>query len=331
MRATGARSSIWNNGLKSFALLALFPAFVTLVVYAGLVLQAGFSGFPVAEGMAAAAGRLPATLPWVGVGVAAWFTVAYFMNVKLIALATGASPVARKDEPDLYNLVENLCISAGMKTPRLRIIETDAMNAFASGLTRDQYTVSVTRGLVDRLSRDELEAVVAHELAHIRHGDVRLMVIASVFVGIVALVAEMAFRNGDVIARLAAGSGSRKGKSSGGSVLVFILIAFAILLTARVLSSATQMALSRTREYMADMDAALMTRKPDAMVSALLRISGNSEIDGMPSNVKGMFFDGGASFFGSLFSTHPTIENRVKALRDHAGARTPSQEGSLRS
>ena len=212
--------------------------------------------------------------------------------------------------------------------PRLRIIETDALNAYASGLTRRQYTVAVTRGLMDRLDREELEAVVAHELAHIRHGDVRLMVVASVFVGILALVTEMVFRNGDFIARMLAGSGSkRSGKNGNGAagVLVFILVAIAILALARLLSAVAQMALSRSREYMADMEATLMTRNPDAMVSALLKISGKSTIEGVPSNVRGMFFDGSsaASFFGSLFATHPSIESRVGALAKHGGARLP--------
>lgn len=334
MRAVGARTHIWNNGLKSAFLLAMFPIFVMLVVYAGMVLQVGFEGHAVAEGLAEAARRLPAAAPWALLGVAAWFAIAFFFNVKLIGAATGARPVTRKQEPALYNLVENLCISKGMRMPALRIIETDAINAYASGVTKDQYTVAVTRGLLETLDTEEVEAVVAHELAHIRHGDVRLMVVASVFVGIVALVAEMAFRNGDVIARMLASSSSSRRKSdskAGGAIIVFILIAIAILAIARLLSFLTQMALSRTREYMADMEATLLTRNPDAMVSALLKISGKSEIEGVPNEVRSMFFDNASSFLGGMFSTHPSIENRVKALRDHGGASLPSDRSPKRA
>lgn len=330
-RATGARTHIWNNAIKSALLMALFPVFVAMVVYAGLVFHAAFSGHSVERGLADAWTRLPGTLPWVAAGVAAWFSFAFFANVWLIGRATGAKTVTRTQEPELYNLLENLCISKGMPMPRLRIMETEALNAYASGVTRRQYTVAVTRGLMRRLNREELEAVLAHELAHIQHGDVRMMVVASVFVGIVALVAEMVFRNGDVLMRatLASGSGNRRsnGKGSGGGLIVLLLIGLAILLLTRVMSVATQMAISRTREYMADMEAVQMTRNPDAMVSALLKISGRSDVPGVPDDVRGMFFDNGRAFMGDLFSTHPPIPARVEALRRHANARLPEAGG----
>lgn len=330
MLTTGARTHIWNNGLKSALLLAMFPVFVMLIVYAGFLVQVGVTGYPVRDGIVEAARRLPGAVPWALLGTAAWFTVAFFFNVRLIGAATGARTVTRAQEPQLYNIVENLCISKGMRMPRLRVMEDGALNAYASGLTRDQYTVAVTRGLLETLDRDEVEAVVAHELAHIRHGDVRLMVVASVFVGIVTLVAEMAFRNGDIIARMLAAPSSssrrKSGKGGAGMIIVFVLIALAILALARLLSLVTQMALSRTREYMADMEATLMTRNPDAMVSALLKISGRSGVEGIPNEVRVMFFDNAASFLGGLFSTHPSIESRIRALCSHGGARLPPSE-----
>lgn len=330
-RATGARTHIWNNAIKSALLMALFPVFVAMVVYAGLVFHAAFSGHSVERGLADAWARLPGTLPWVAAGVAAWFSFAFFANVWLIGRATGAKTVTRTQEPELYNLLENLCISKGMPMPRLQIMETDALNAYAAGLTRGQYTVTVTRGLLRSLDRNELEGVLAHELAHIRHGDVRLMVVAAVFVGVIALAAEMALRNGDVIMRsaLASGSRTRKGNDRGGGALLLLLLAgLAILLLARLLSFATQMAISRAREYMADMEAVQMTRNPDAMVSALLKISGKSDIADVPDDVRGMFFDNGRSFMGGLFSTHPPIPKRVEALRRHANARVPESSGN---
>lgn len=326
--ATGSQSQIWNNGIKSMFLLAMFPVFVAMIVYAGLIVQLGLAGMPVAAALENGFYVLPSTLPYVGMGVAVWFIIAFFLNVQMINLAMGAKSVSRKQEPELYNLLENLCIAKGMPMPKLGIMETEALNAYASGMTKRQYTVAVTRGLMRKLNKEELEAVLAHELAHIKHGDVRLMVIASVFVGIFTLVMEAVFRNGDVLARIAASSTSGKKSSNdkGGGViaiLVLILIAFLILMLARLLGIITQLALSRTREYMADLEAVRMTKNPDAMVSALLKISGRSDIEGVPNEVRGMFFDNARSFAGDMFSTHPSIDKRVKSLMTYAGARPP--------
>lgn len=329
IKATGSQTQIWNNGIKSMFLLAMFPVFVALIVYAGLIVQLGLAGMPIMEALEAGFYALPPTIPYVVMGVGVWFVIAFFLNVQLINLAMGARSVSRKQEPELYNLLENLCIAKGMPMPRLSIIETDAMNAFASGLTKRQYMVAVTRGLMRKLNKDELEGVLAHELAHIRHGDVRLMVIASVFVGIFTLIMEFLFRNGDILVRALGSTSSSKRSSNdkgGGlaAILVLILIAFTILIVTRVLSVMTQLALSRTREYMADLEAVRMTKNPDAMVSALMKISGRSDVQGVPNEVRGMFFDNARSFAGDLFSTHPTIDKRVKSLMTYAGARAPS-------
>jgi len=332
MRATGARTHVWNNGLKSAALLALFPVFISMVAYAVLLVAAGLEGHDVGEAFSVAALNLPSAAPWAFGAVAVWFAVAYFLNVRILAAATGAKSVTRKEEPLLYNLLENLCIARGMPMPALRVMETPALNAYASGLNRKQYTVAVTRGLLERLEPAEIEAVLAHELAHIRHGDVRLMVVASVFVGAVAIVADAIMRNGDVIMRaMSSGSssssrrGSGKNNGGGGAValVVLVLAALAILLVARVLSVLTQMALSRTREFMADMDAALATRNPDAMVSALIKISQRPDVEGVPGVVRGMFFENASSSFSGLLSTHPPVTARIKALVEYGGATNP--------
>lgn len=323
--AMGSQTQIWNNNIKSLFLLAMFPVLTTMIVYAGLIIKFGIIGLPVKEALYRGFYELPSMLPYVILGVLVWFVIAFFLNVAMINMATGAKSVTRQEEPELYNLLENLCIAKGMTMPKLSIIETDAMNAFASGVTKKQYAVAVTRGLMNSLNKDEVEAVLAHELAHIKHGDVRLMVVASVFVGIFTLIMELLFRNGDIFARMmVVSSSSKKDEDKGGgtgAVLILVLIGIVILVIARLLSVMTQLALSRTREYMADLEAVRMTKKPDAMVDALMKISGRSAIEGVPSDVRGMFFDNDRSFLGDIFSTHPSIEKRIKSLVTYGGAR----------
>lgn len=344
MSATGYRTQIWSNNSKSLLLLAAFPLQVGLIVYAGLLVQQalgfglqrprGITGESLwavlQQDMIDAAMRFPATIPWVLVGVAVWFGIAFFANVKLIGLSTGAESVSRKDEPELYNLLENLCITRGRRMPKLQIIETDALNAYASGVTQSQYTVAVTRGLMETLDRDELEAVLAHELAHIEHGDVRLAVVASVFVGIFSLVMSIAFNHMGDFARLGAisGSGERRDSKTMASSIILIIIAVLLICLVRFISILTQMAISRRREFMADAGAVVMTKKPEAMISALQKISCHSDMPDTPSEVKGMYFDNGPGFFGKLFSTHPPIPDRIGAVAQFGGVSRGSPWGS---
>ena len=200
--------------------------------------------------------------------------------------------------------------------PKLNIIETDALNAFASGITDDTYTVTLTRGLINTLDRDELEAVIAHELTHIRNRDVRLLIISVVFVGIFSFFGEMVFRGLFRTGRHIGGhTRSRNGDSRGGGAL--ILIAVAVIAIAYLLSIVIRFALSRKREFLADAGAVDLTRNPDAMISALEKISGRSKVD-IPGGVQQMMIDNPSPFAG-IFLTHPPIEKRVTALQDYAG------------
>ena len=158
-----------------------------------------------------------------------------------------------------------------MRTPALRIIETDALNAFATGLHEGQYSVTVTRGLVDTLDKDELEAVLAHEMTHVINRDVRLMVIASIFAGIITLLAQVIFRS----LRFAGGG---RGKTSGKGAGLVILVALAIAAVGYLLALVIKLAISRKREFLADAGAVELTKDPDAMISALLKISGKSKV-----------------------------------------------------
>jgi heat shock protein HtpX len=250
--------------------------------------------------------------PVVTVLVGLWVLFALRFNEWLLNLTTGSDPIERADDPELYNLLENLCISRGLATPKLRILETEAPNAFASGIRPDQQTITVTRGLLDALDERELEAVLAHELTHIRNGDVRTMVIAVVIVGIMSYVGEAIFR-------LFGNRKSNSKKGSGGGALQ--ALAFACIAAAWIFSIAIRFALSRRREYLADAGAVELTRNPDAMISALRKIEGKGELEGVPSAVMELCLDNPRSGFTDLFATHPSVDQRVDALVRYAGGR----------
>jgi heat shock protein HtpX len=323
MHAIGLKTHIWNNNLRSALLLAGFPVLLIGIVFAlellmlgaGLLPSTGSAGGDVAFAFHLLAGSIPISLVVAGL----WFAVAYFANTGIIALATKSQAVSRTEEPALYNLLENLAISRGLKTPKLQIIESPAMNAFASGMNQNQYTVTVTRGLMDALTSDELEAVLAHELTHVLNRDVRTMVIASVFAGIISLVAQIIYR---AVMWGGAGGGRRDRKGGG---LLFIVIALAIAAVGYVLALVIRMALSRSREFVADAGSVELTKNPDAMISALQKISGHSDLPA-PEAVQGMFVDNVETGVMSLFATHPPISARIAAVQQFAGGRISQVE-----
>jgi heat shock protein HtpX len=232
-----------------------------------------------------------------------------------------------EEEPRLYNLLENLCISRGIPTPKLQIVETDVMNAYASGMNDQQYRIAVTRGLMNALDDQELEAVLGHELTHIRNGDVRLMVVAVIIAGVITFVGEMVFRglfdNGgrgirSTRWRTGGGSSSSGGKGKGGGAIA-ILIAVVIIAIAWFLSLVIRFALSRSREYLADAGSVELTKNPDAMISALRKIEGKSEMPSVPSGIMEMCIENKRNSVADLFSTHPSVQRRVDKLVAVAG------------
>ncbi|MBN9526656.1 MAG: M48 family metallopeptidase [Alphaproteobacteria bacterium] len=328
MRTLGLRTQIWNNALKSILLMAGFPVLLLLIVYGVSVLGVALEDQEVIPGLVEAGRRLPRYVPIAVVGALAWFAVAYLINTRVVRVMTGATPVTREQEPRLHNLLENLCISRGLAMPRLCVIETDALNAFAAGVSRPQYMIAVTRGLIDTLDDAELEAVLGHELSHIRNGDARLMMVAAVFVGIISLVSDQFGRLmrlfGNGIGRPSSSSSGGREKGSGGGALLLILVAIACFLLARLLAVAIRLAISRRREFMADAGAVELTRNPDAMIAALRKIEGRSTIADAPTQLRPMYIDvGGRSGFSGLFATHPPIADRIDALVRYAGGREP--------
>ena len=314
---TGLQEQITKNNRYSVLLLLSFPFLVLFGVY--LVIAAGSFHPDGTFNNALATSNFLQSTPYVLVIVGIWFVIAYFSHSTMINLATGSKSLERKENMRIYNLTENLCMSVGMKMPKLKIIESSSLNAFASGINEKSYTVTLTRGIIETLNDEELEGVIAHELMHIRNHDVRLLIVSIIFVGIFSFIVQLAFRSLLYNAMFSNRSRRKDGKDGGAAFMLVILV---VSLVAYLLSLIFKFALSRKREYMADAGAAQMTRNPLALASALRKISGNSVVSEVKSDdIKEMFIeykpDTSMGIFGgisSLFSTHPPIEKRIQVL-----------------
>lgn len=334
MRAIGLRTWQWNNAVRTVALLAGFPVLLVVLAFAVTALFVADSAPTFMIGVRRSLAALPGTALAAGVISAVWFAIAWFAHQRIIDLVTGAKPTTRAAEPRVWNLLENLCISRGQPMPSLRIIETPALNAFASGLVRERYAVTVTRGLVDALDDAELEAVLAHELTHILNGDARLAVVAAVFAGILSLIPEMVVRAtrfgriGRVRRSSPSSSSSSSSRRGGGGGLVIVAVVLILLVWA--LALALRFALSRNREYLADAGAVELTKDADALIRALRKIEGRSDLPAVPDQVRAMFLDDQKNARGGrLWATHPPIAARIEALVRHAGGRDPGPIAAL--
>ncbi len=242
----------------------------------------------------------------------AWFAIAFVLHNTLIDASTGAELPGPAEQRRVFRLLEPLCISVGMPTPKIKVMETDSLNAFASGLNQNDASITVTTGLLATLNDRELAAVLGHELTHIKNQDVRLIVIAAIFAGILSFVGQMTVR-----ILLNTGSSGRGDRKGGAAIAIVIAIALAAL--SWFLAIVLKLALSRRREYLADAGSVELTKDPDAMISALKRIRDHAEIEHVPSLVQEAFIENPSSGFSGLFDTHPPIEARIEALVKYAG------------
>jgi heat shock protein HtpX len=323
MAAYGLYTHIRSNKRRSVALLIGLFFLVYVLVFAGaLIAEALTTDAPLDYMIRAAKFDFIMALPWATLGTLIWIAIAYKFHQSLIDAVTGAREVTRAEEPRVYNLLENLCISRGIPTPKLRIADDDALNAFATGLNQKQYSITVTRGLIDALNDAEIESVLGHELTHIRNGDVRMLVIAVVIAGAISFFGELVFRI--FFQNMLWGGGRRSSgddRKSGAGIA--IVIAFAIIALVWILSVVIRFALSRQREYLADAGSVELTKNPNAMISALRKIEGRGEIPGANSAVMEMCIDNPREGFSNVFDTHPPVEKRVEALVKFAGGHDP--------
>ena len=307
MQYLGIRQQIARNNTKSILFLLAFPLLILVGAYVVFYILSD-------QDIERTNTQFLSIIPMVLIGVAIWFFISYFFHTQMIQSATHSRPLERRENMRVYNLTENLCMSVGMTMPKLYIIESDALNAFASGINEKTFAVTLTRGIINTLNDEELEGVIAHELTHIRNRDVRLLIVTIVFVGIFATIANVTLRmllNGSM-----SSSRNRKNNKGGGALvlLIILLVAGAIYF----LSILFKLALSRSREYMADAGAVELTRNSLALASALKKISGHSTIREVQNDeVKELFIDYKVQGFFSLFATHPPIEKRIQVLEQY--------------
>jgi len=244
--------------------------------------------------------------------------IAYWQSDKIVLSLNHAKPIEKRDNPELYRVVENLCITAGLPLPRIYIIDSAQPNAFATGRDKNHAVVAVTRGLLEKLERVELEGVLAHELSHIGNRDMLLQTVIVVLVGVIVILTDFFFR-----ISFWGGFRGRNNKESGQIGLIMMVVAIALAILAPIFAQLIKLAISRKREFLADASGALLTRYPEGLARALEKISQDpNPLRGASDATSHLYiaspFRGkeGKAWLHKLFMTHPPLEERVKALRE---------------
>jgi heat shock protein HtpX len=331
MKYVGIQTQIRRNNTMSILLLLLFPLIILGTIWVFLALLQLFGGVQYDEYGNAIVSTdwntvnmyFIQTVPWVVLCVGAWFAIAYFSNTSMVRRAVGARPLERRENPRVYNIVENLCMTCNMDMPKINIVDDAQLNAFASGIDKNSYTVTVTTGLLQLLDDEELAGVIGHELTHIRNRDTRLLITSIVFVGIVSTVMTLAvqmIRHVMVFGRYE--RSDRNGRGQGLSFILILVVAVICSIIAYIFTLMTRFAISRKREYMADAGGAELCGNPLALASALRKISANPGLGQTKREDVAQLFiihpqklsSGVQDFVNSLFSTHPDTEKRIQIL-----------------
>ena len=319
------QTQIMRNNMRSILLLMMFPAIILAMVWLFFAIIAFIqtkSGSEYVENPMDwdfVWEQFIATIPWVIAGVAIWFVIAYFFNASMIKHATGARPLTRMENPRVYNIVENLTIACGMDMPQINVVDDPQLNAFASGIDKKSYTVTLTTGIINLLDDEELAGVVGHELTHIRNRDTKLLITSIIFVGIISTLISLVVR---MIYSMALYGGVRDSKEKGGGAIVMLLVGLVCSAIAYFFMLMTRFAISRKREYMADAGGAELCGNPLALASALRKISADPGLGQTGRDDVAQLFivhpqgltSGTMSFFGSMFSTHPDTRKRIEIL-----------------
>jgi heat shock protein HtpX len=290
-------SQITSNKRQSIALITIF---IIIIIALGYV-------FDMVNG----------TGDYTGVFFAVIFSffmtmISYFQGDKIALWSSGAKPISKEDNPYVYRMIENLCIASGMPTPKVYIIEDPAINAFATGRKPDMASVAVTTGAIEKLTNEELEGVLAHEMSHVQNYDIRFMMLVAVLVGSISILAHIFLRSRWLPRR----SSDREGGNIAG---IFMIVGVVLAILSPLIAELIKLAISRRREYLADASGSLLTRYPEGLASALEKIAAESlPMKNVNQATAHLFFANPFSGkkLSSLFSTHPPIEERIKKLRE---------------
>lgn len=340
MKYVGIQSQIWRNNRNTVLLLCLFPVILLGMVLLVIMGIDFFGYFCVKDNACAMTPKggtlhwpiiwhyflkvLPYTLAVTGI----WFFIAYLANTAIIRKATHARPLERKENLRVYNIVENLCIAGGIEMPQINIVEDSGLNAFASGIDIQSFTITLTTGLIEKLNDAELSAVVGHELTHIKNRDTRLMVVCIVFVGIFSTIQFISMK---VLVSMFQSPRRHSGRNRGGVVPVVLFICVFLLVWSTIayfFSWLTRLAISRSREYVADAGACELCGDTLALASALKKISDDPGLCFVRrEDVAQLYiihpdeeFDNDMKLTGwvakanTIFCTHPDTPDRIKVL-----------------
>lgn len=299
-----AYTEISSNRIKTWLIMFLFAAFITFIVYI-FTNALGFRG--------------PSALGFSGValiiaGLMNFFS--YYYSDKIVMAISNAKQIKKKDNPTLFRTVENLCIASGLPMPKVYIIDDSAPNAFATGRNPQHASIAFTSGILEKLNKLELEGVAAHELSHVGNYDTRLMSIVAILVGSVALLSDFFLR------MMWFGGGERDDDRDSSSGL-FMVIALVLAILSPIIATLIQLAISRKREFLADASGALLTRNPEELATALIKISKDpDQLEVANKATAHMYIVNPlkdshkiVGAFANLFNTHPPVEERIKALR----------------
>lgn len=295
-------SAISSNKLKTWLIMILFVVFITTIVYV----------------FSKALGYSPLGITGFALIIAGLMSLgSYYYSDKLVLASVHAQPIEEKDNPTLYNTVENLAIGAGLPKPRVYIINDPAPNAFATGRDPKHAVVAVTRGLLEKLNKIELEGVIAHELSHVKNYDTRLMAIVAILVGFIAIFADFFMRS------LWFRGFNRDNDRGGGNLqTIFLAVGIILAILSPIVATLIQLALSRKREFLADASGVLLTRYPEGLASALEKISSDKNPLRGANNATAQLFivnpfkgKDAKAWFSSLFNTHPPLTERIRILR----------------